>query len=70
MSDLIAAGGEVNELGGEAEVDGTTPNSGKALAATLGSIEKTEPEVTSPVAPHRDSFKVLHDTTSTTDYCT
>lgn len=49
---------EDGEQGGETEGEGSTPTTGKALAATLGSIEKTEPEVTSPVATHRETNKV------------
>lgn len=38
--------------GGEGEGEGSTPTTGKSLAATLGSIEKSEADVTSPVAAH------------------
>lgn len=43
---------------GEGEGEGSTPTTGKSLAATLGSIEKSEADVTSPVAAHRESNKV------------
>ncbi|KAG8298745.1 Membrane-associated phosphatidylinositol transfer protein 2 [Homalodisca vitripennis] len=58
---------EDGEAGGESrgEGEGSTPTTGKSLAATLGSIEKTEPEVTSPVATHRDNKTSAPVTTNT-----
>lgn len=56
---------EDGEQKSDTELDGSSPTTGKSLAQTLGSIEKTEPEVTSPVASHRESNKQSMQTTNT-----
>ncbi|XP_054289278.1 protein retinal degeneration B isoform X3 [Macrosteles quadrilineatus] len=49
------AGMEDGEGGSKEDGEGATPTTNKSLAVTLGSIEKTEPEVASPVTSHRDN---------------
>lgn len=51
---------EDGEQKSDTELDGSSPTTGKSLAQTLGSIEKTDLEVTSPVASHKQSMQTTN----------
>lgn len=53
MAVLLSGSGEENDKDNEEKSSLGSPAAAKSLAATLGSIEKTEPEVSSPPTTHR-----------------